>query len=218
MIAPPKPPSCDELEALIKEARARQLRRRLLGAAGVAVAAAVGLGVYAFATGGGPTNLAQPPAQGGRATGPRCRAAQLSASVGFQGATQTLVGGADIKNIGGRTCSLPAGWPRVRLTSNGNALVVHQQRPQRSGSPPGPPARVLAPGQTARVEMQWLNWCGSPHAPVSQGGEPLTVLKVNFLFGFGAGLVVNAESVGTPKCFAPKSPSVLIVDRARQHS
>jgi hypothetical protein len=37
-LAPPKP-SHDELEALIKEARQRQLRRRLLGAAGVAIAA-----------------------------------------------------------------------------------------------------------------------------------------------------------------------------------
>jgi hypothetical protein len=38
MIAPPKPPSHDEREALIKEARARQLRRRLLGAASMAMA------------------------------------------------------------------------------------------------------------------------------------------------------------------------------------
>jgi hypothetical protein len=47
MIAPPRPPSHDELEALIKEARARQLRRRLLGAASIATAAAAGLGIYA---------------------------------------------------------------------------------------------------------------------------------------------------------------------------
>jgi hypothetical protein len=52
MIAPPKPPSHDELEALIKEARARQLRRRLFGAAGVAIAAAIGLSAYAFASSG----------------------------------------------------------------------------------------------------------------------------------------------------------------------
>src|SRR6476659_4818168 len=51
MIAPPKPPSHDELEALIKEARARQLRRRLLGAAGVAIAAALGISIYAFVIG-----------------------------------------------------------------------------------------------------------------------------------------------------------------------
>ena len=49
MTAPPKPPPHDELEALIKEARARQLRRRLLGAAGIAVAAATGLSAGAKA-------------------------------------------------------------------------------------------------------------------------------------------------------------------------
>jgi hypothetical protein len=52
MIAPPRPPSRDELEALIKEARARQLRRRLLGAAAVALAAALGLSMYALTIGG----------------------------------------------------------------------------------------------------------------------------------------------------------------------
>jgi hypothetical protein len=52
MITRPRPASHDELEALIKEARARQLRRRLLGAAGVAIAAAVGLSVYALVSGG----------------------------------------------------------------------------------------------------------------------------------------------------------------------
>jgi len=51
MLAPPRPPSHDELEALIKEARARQLRRRLLGAAGVAVAAVLALSIYALAAG-----------------------------------------------------------------------------------------------------------------------------------------------------------------------
>lgn len=218
MIAPPKPPSHDELEALIKEARARQLRRRLLAAAGTAIAAGLGLDVYAFVTGGSPANLAQPPARGGRTAGPTCRATQLSASMGFQGATQTDVGGAEIKNIGDRACALPVGWPRVRLTSDGKALVVHQERPPRSGGPPRPRARVLAPGQTAVVEMQWLNWCGSPHAAVSHGGEPLTVLKVDFLLRFGAGLVVAAQSAGTPPCLAPSSPSTLIVDRARQQT
>jgi Domain of unknown function (DUF4232) len=52
MIAPPRPPSRDDLEALIKEARARHLRRRLLGATGVAIAGALGIGIYAIATSG----------------------------------------------------------------------------------------------------------------------------------------------------------------------
>jgi uncharacterized protein DUF4232 len=60
MIAPPRPPAHDELEALIKEARARQLRRRLLGAAGVAIAAALGLSIYAFMTDGPQRTAAAP--------------------------------------------------------------------------------------------------------------------------------------------------------------
>jgi hypothetical protein len=36
MLAPPKPPQ-DELDALVKEAHARQLRRRLLAATTIAV-------------------------------------------------------------------------------------------------------------------------------------------------------------------------------------
>jgi hypothetical protein len=51
MSAPPKPPSHDEREALIKEARARQLRRRQVGAAGVVIVTALGLSVYGLTAG-----------------------------------------------------------------------------------------------------------------------------------------------------------------------
>lgn len=48
MLAPPRQPTTpEELEALIREARARQRRRQLLFAASVAVAAAVGLSLWA---------------------------------------------------------------------------------------------------------------------------------------------------------------------------
>jgi hypothetical protein len=59
MIAPPKPPSSDELELLIKEARERQLRRRLVGAATVAIAAGVGLAVWATLPGGSKPTTSQ---------------------------------------------------------------------------------------------------------------------------------------------------------------
>jgi len=67
MIAPPKPPPHDELEALIREARARQQRRRLIGAAGVAIAAAVGLAAHALVVG--------PARHTGTTSGGRARAA-----------------------------------------------------------------------------------------------------------------------------------------------
>jgi Protein of unknown function (DUF4232) len=213
MIAPPRPPSHDELEALIKEARERQLRRRLLGAAGVAIVTALGLSVYAFVTGGSPANLAQPPANGGRATGPTCQASQLATTIGFQGATQTAVGGANIRNVGNRACSLPRGWPRVTVTSSGKHLTVAQRRPSGVGAS-GPAANVLAPGETAVVEMQWANWCGTAHEPPSHGGE-VAPFHVMFSIRFGASLAVTGATTGGPPCLAPGSPSTLIVDRAR---
>lgn len=52
MLAPPRPPAHDELEALIREARARR-RKRLLGtAAVVALVAGGAVAVYAIVTGG----------------------------------------------------------------------------------------------------------------------------------------------------------------------
>ena len=53
VVAPPEPPLPDELEALIREARARQWRRRALFAAAIAVVAGVGLSVWAAIPGGG---------------------------------------------------------------------------------------------------------------------------------------------------------------------
>jgi photosystem II stability/assembly factor-like uncharacterized protein len=52
VVAPPEPPRPDELEALIREARARQWRRRALFAAAIAVVAGVGLSVWAAIPGG----------------------------------------------------------------------------------------------------------------------------------------------------------------------
>ncbi len=79
MIAPPKPPAHDELEALMKEARQRQLRRRLLGAAGVAVAAAIALGIYALAI--GDSNRSTGAAPIGPGGVPLCRSSQISVSI-----------------------------------------------------------------------------------------------------------------------------------------
>jgi hypothetical protein len=187
MLAPPKPPTYDELEALIKEARARQLRRRLLGAAGVAITAALGLGIYAFLTGGSPANLAQPSASGGRVTGPPCRATQLSASAGLQGATQSLLGGATITNTGNASCSLPQGRPFVRFSLDGKALRVRERSwPYRFTN--ARPVHVLLPHGQAVIYLQWWNWCGKT-------GPTSVQLR------FGHDLNVPApEAVGEPTC------------------
>jgi hypothetical protein len=54
-LAPPRCPSSDELEALIREARARQRRRRLRAAVLVASLAGVALGLHSIIAGSGST-------------------------------------------------------------------------------------------------------------------------------------------------------------------
>jgi hypothetical protein len=207
MIAPPRPPSPDELEALIKEARARQLRRRLLAAAGVAIAAAVSLGVYAVVT-GGKVDRAQEPQSAGRASASLCRASQLSASAGWQGATQSMLGGAGITNTSDTACSLPAGRPAVRITWQGRTLTVRERGP----SPVFPvqkARRVIEPHATATIYLQWWNYCGRA---VDLKVPPVVYLR------FGNRLVVRApgsEQWGVPYCNGPRAPSTLFVSGPR---
>jgi Domain of unknown function (DUF4232) len=190
MIAPPKRPSQDELELLIKEARERQLRRRLLGAAAIAIAAAIGLSAYAFAIGGKLDNAAQPPAQRARASAPLCRASQLFASASFQGATQTMLGGVTFQNISGTACSLPGRRPQMSIGWHGKQLPTQQRN--MATAPSWPRAGTIAPGATADVYFQWWS-CGSsgPKAPV----------RPTFLVNFGHGLRIRARSAETTPAF-----------------
>ena len=186
MIAPPKPVSHDELEALIKEARARQLRRRLLGAAGVAVAAALGLTLYALTIGSGrPVGTTGHGALSGAAF---CRSDQLSGSAGFQGATQTMLGSVTLRNTSDVACALPRRRPLVTISWHGRTVPT-KERPMRTG-PPWPQAQILAPDTTASVFFQWWS-CG--------GRGPRDAVRPAFLLRFGHGLTVTARSTdGTP--------------------
>jgi len=201
MIAPPRPPTHDELEALIKEARARQLRRRLLGAAGVAIVAALGLSVHSFVGAGSVSNAGQPPASAGSLTGPRCRASQLSATIGFGGATGSLLGGATVKNTSDSTCTLPRGRPRVRISLHGRPLSVREVVPPNQ--PPGATAHVLRPGHKAIVWLQWFNWCGRSSVPSV------------FALQFHGGPTVQAAEDGLPRCDDPQVESSIYVSVPR---
>jgi photosystem II stability/assembly factor-like uncharacterized protein len=68
VVAPPEPPRPDELEALIREARARQRRRRLAVAGFVALAAGLALALWAAIPGGGSARSAR--GGGGHSGGP----------------------------------------------------------------------------------------------------------------------------------------------------
>lgn len=189
MLAPPPAPQPDVLEALIREARERQLRRRLLGAAAVAIAAAIGLSAYGLVVGGSApqTGLARagtPP--------PLCRASQLTASFGWQGATQSMLGGVTVENTGETACSLPLARPKLTLYWNGRPLQVQERKwPYKLNFTP---AHVLLRGNSAVVETQWWNWCGRP----LQAAVPPTVL-----LRFADGLRITARAVsqwGVPYC------------------
>jgi Protein of unknown function (DUF4232) len=205
MIAPPKPPANDELEALIKEARERQLRRRVLGAAGVAVAAAVGLSIYAFVSGGTVRTVSRPPVRGHRASPPLCDSSQLSATAGFQGATQTMLGDVTLQNMSAGACSLPAGRPRVTISWRDKQLETLERG--MSTAPPWPHAHVLAPGGNADVFFQWWSCTGS---------APKAAVRPTFALRFGHGLFVTARSNNvTPSfCGGLGSPRPLDVSPA----
>ena len=75
VIAPPELPSqeqSDDLEALIKEARARQRRRRIRAAFAAGVAAAIGYGIYAMVAARGPNSTQTATSRSGRASAHRC--------------------------------------------------------------------------------------------------------------------------------------------------
>jgi len=200
MIAPPRPPSQDELEALIKEARARQVRRRLLGAVVLAIMAAGALGVYAVLGGGGSDR----PVGGspiGPAGPPPCLASQLSSTAGLNGAVGTLAGTVILTNADSSACSFPTGRPSVSVLWQGHVLSTHEAEMERSS---GRPVPVLGPHSGAAIDMDWANWCGRlDHRTAS---DPTFRLSWH-------GLTVdvpNGVSVGAPRCNGG-GPSVISV-------
>ncbi len=203
MIAPPRPPSHDQLEALIKEARARQLRRRLLGAAGVAIVAAVGLSVYALTIwGGAPSGLTRGSPSGAP---PLCRSSQLSVNAIWDGASGNLFNFFTLTNRGPGVCSVPAGRPTVVLTRLGSQMKV-EERPLTGNPYPGKPVSSLAPGRRAVVHLDWANWCG-PQVGFAQTRTTVTVQ-------FAGGLRVTARDLlGQPPCMDAAYPSTITVSR-----
>jgi hypothetical protein len=189
VLAPAKP-TRDELEALIKEARERQARRRLIGAAAVAIAAATGLGVYAFVA-GGRTDGGNDGSPAPSLAAPLCRASQFSSTAGLNGAVGTLVGTVILTNTSADACSLPTGRPHVSVLWQGHVLPT-QNRGERSS---GRPIRVLGPHSSAAIDMDWANWCG--------GLDHRTAVDPTFRLSWADRLTVdvpNGIAVPPPRC------------------
>jgi Domain of unknown function (DUF4232) len=123
IVPPPAPPRPDELEALIREARARQRRRRLVGVVAVGAVAGIGLSVWAAVPGGTGTKQpehtrsARPPAIA------PCSPARLRISLARRFAGLGHVNG-DLRftNLGATRCRL-SGWPSVAaVEANGKTI------------------------------------------------------------------------------------------------
>ena len=172
MIAPPKTPSHDELELLIKEARARQLRRRLFSAASVAIAAVVALATYALLSDSGQTGSSTGSA---RKSPPVCRSSQLSTSFSVGGAAGTALGPMSLANTSSRACAIPDLKPVVRVSFRGKLVPIVEKSWSPADQLGKPAARVLAPGTKVYIELGWRGWCPRPAAAPTHGAVTVTL-------------------------------------------
>jgi uncharacterized protein DUF4232 len=157
------PPPHDELALLIREARARQRRRWVVGAAVAAGSAAALVGVYAIV--GGHSSAAR---QGhGRrrpvAPLPRCRPEQLRVAERGDGAyTGHSVIDFSLGNVSTTPCTL-RGRPRVQLVMRSGRLRaggVYRLRNVHRGVTVPPRTVVLRPGGAASFLVVVVNQVG----------------------------------------------------------
>jgi hypothetical protein len=104
---------------------------------------------------------------------PFCRSADLRIFFQSMGATQSILLGAGVTNIGSAACFLQA-WPQVTLVDQqGRPLDVdytyYEMGPGDAASAATEQARDAAaamvgvpPGWTAWLNLIWMNWCGAP--------------------------------------------------------
>jgi hypothetical protein len=117
--SPPRPPAQDDPEALIPEARERQLRRRLAVAAALALCAAAALGIYSVFASSGKASAGSGRPRG--LTGSDCRTANFAArEIAISGAGSLYRFGLQLTNRGS-ACRL-GGYPVLRL-SDANGTI-----------------------------------------------------------------------------------------------
>jgi hypothetical protein len=164
VVSPPEQPRSDDLEALIREARARQWKRRLRAAAVVAVLAASALGSYALV--GGNERGKNTGAPRGRGELTRCRASDLRLSSRGNGAfTSHSIIDFTFTNVSSGTCML-RGWPALQLVMRaGRRTPAHEGRIHNACLRVGSliPVRtvVLRPGDAASFNVMVLNQVGT---------------------------------------------------------
>lgn len=211
MIAPPKPPSNDELEDLIPEARQRQLRRRLRIVAVIALTTAAGLVAYAL-IGRQASSRANAGHSPSASTAADCGQAHLSASFNFGAASGLTLGGVSLHNTGPSTCRLPV-RPTIHLAWSGKTLNLHNtplspQDQEQDESLGQLPVSVLRPGEWAFAPVWWSNWCG----PRPRHGLFRPRITVGLLGGSVLARLIP-RGLTLPRCGSSQRPSTLAIGR-----
>ena len=205
--APPEPPRTDELELLIREARARQ-RKRWVGAAAFVVGAALGLNAV-LSGGGSRTEQGFGPGPHMASAVSHCRADQLEISVAGGGVAGGTVGiRFEFTNRSQNPCML-SGWPSIKLVLPEGRQVTprpHNAISERGYSvrhPPPLPRNVLRPGAGVLWDVNALDGTGLNRA-CPEARRALVIVP-----GTHAALFVNAT---LPYC-GPRSFWVFPIGR-----
>ena len=154
------------------------------------------------------------------ATGvPSCVPAELSASFGGQGATQSLLGTITVTNHGRAACRL-SGRPAIAMRGGPPHELLREQAMNTAVGDPGErysATILLAPGRLASVLFQWFNWCdpqskAPPTSAAAGGRRPSQVLVT---LGPGARAIVatvpQLRTMYLPVCGDPGAPSAISV-------
>lgn len=156
VLSPPEEPRQEELELLIREARARQRRRWMFGALVVGVGAAVAIAISAVTT---RTRTRAPVSRhtAKPAAAARCTLADLHVHrIGWYAGLGESGGYYGLTNVGRQACSL-RGWPYVvAIKADGREGTGQRVQATFYGpfkAPRRPPTINLKPGATAAFAL-----------------------------------------------------------------
>ena len=201
-----------ELDPLIAEAKQRARRRRLLVAAALLVAGAAVGGVLALGSGGASGEVAWLPTRpqlipANPPLAPACKASQLGATLGLQGATGNLAGTIEIRNRSSNSCAL-VGRPKLSFAAatskwQETGRHMHSFFPSDPLAPPRSSLRALAPGGWASVGLFWSGWCGRGSNDGGNSGEPPSALLLTAPGGGTIRMARNRIGLGSRPLSAP---------------
>ena len=141
---------------------------------------------------------------GGQVAASTCRSSQIKTQPVLFPGTLGAEGGLGITNTSGSTCSLPMGAPRVSLVLRGQVLAVrqiHVAHPFRAGGEPV--VHVLKSGESAQIDFEWRNWCGTPK--LSNYPRDFPTLRMQFV----GGPAISTRFGPKAYCSSPGSPSTI---------